>query len=84
MNNNINQKLEEVLKKLNPNDIKTLAMSPAVQDILKNLNASDKEKLIREFSSLSSAEIQNKLSSLNLNSLRGMNADEIIKKLKNL
>lgn len=84
MNNNINQKLEEVLKKLNPNDIKTLAMSPAVQDILKNLNASDKEKLIREFSSLSSAEIQNKLSSLNINSLRGMNADEIIKKLKNL
>ena len=84
MNNNINQKLEEVLKKLNPNDIKTLASSPAIQGILKNLNASDKEKLIREFSALNTSEIQKKLSSLNVNSLRGLNADEIIKKLKNL
>lgn len=84
MNNNINKKLEEVLKKLNPNDIKNLAMSPAVQSIMKNLNQSDKEKLIREFSSLSSTDIQKKLSSANLNSFHGLNADEIIKKLKNL
>ena len=84
MNNNINQKLEEVLKKLNPNDIKNLAMSPAVQSIMKNLNTSDKEKLLREFSSLSTSEIQKKLNSVNLNSLHGLNADEIIKKLKNL
>lgn len=84
MNNNINQKLEEVLKKLDPNDIKNLAMSPAVQSIMKNLNTSDKEKLLREFSSLSTSEIQKKLNSVNLNSLHGLNADEIIKKLKNL
>lgn len=84
MNNNINKKLEEVLKKLNPNDIKNLATSPAVQSIMKNLNESDKEKLIREFSSLNSSDIQRKLNSVNLNSFRGINADEIIKKLKNL
>lgn len=84
MNNNINQKLEEVLKKLNPNDIKNLAMSPAIQGILRNLSQSDKEKLIREFSTLDSKEIRRKLNSANFNSFKGMSADEIIKKLKNL
>ncbi len=84
MNNNINKKLEDILKKMNPNDIKNLAMSPNVQNIVKGLNQQDKDKLIREFSNLSSADIQRKLSPKNLNSFQGMNADDIIKKLKNL
>ena len=72
------------LKKMNTDDLKNLAASPDVQGIIKNLNNSDKEKLIREFSSLSSDEIGKKLNSANLKSFSGLSADEIIKKLKSL
>ncbi len=84
MNNNINQKLEEVLKKINPSDLKKLAASPAVLQIIKNLNNEDREKLLREFSNLNTDEIKRKLNSSDLAGLQGLSADEIIKRLKSL
>ena len=82
MNNNINKKIEDVLKKINPSDLKKLAANPKIQSIVKNLSAHDRQKLISEFSSLSSEEISRKLNSKNLSSLKGLSADEIIKHLK--
>lgn len=82
MNNNINKKIEDVLKKINPSDLKKLAANPEMQSIVKNLSAQDRQKLISEFSSLSSEEISRKINSKNLSSLKGLSADEIIKHLK--
>lgn len=84
MNSNINKKLEDALKKINPQDLKRLASSPSVQNIIKNLSNSDRQKLISEFSGLDSKDIQRKLNSVNLNNFKGMSADEIIKHLKSL
>ena len=84
MNNNINRKLEEVLKKINPSDLKKLAASPAILQIIKSLNSKDREKLLHEFSHLSTDEIKRKLGSSNLSSFQGLSADEIIKRLKSL
>ena len=84
MNNNINKKLEDVLKKVNPQDLKKLASTPGIQNIIKSLSDSDRQKLISEFSTLSSDDISRKLNSKNLSSLKGMSAEQIIKKLKSL
>lgn len=84
MNSNINKKLEDALKKVDPKELKRLAASKSVQNIIKNLSNSDRQKLIAEFSSLDSSEIQRKLSSANLNNFSGMSADEIIRHLKSL
>lgn len=84
MNNNINKKLEDVLKKVNPQDLKKLASTPGIQNIIKSLSDSDRQKLISEFSTLSSEDISRKLNSKNLSSLKGMSAEQIIKKLKSL
>lgn len=84
MNNNINKKLEDILKKVNPQDLKKLASTPGIQNIIKNLSDSDRQKLISEFATLSSDDISRKLNSKNLSSLNGMSAEQIIKKLKSL
>ena len=84
MNNNINQKLEDLLKKISPSDLKKLAMSPALSGIIKSLDGKDKEKLLREFSNLDSAEIKRKINSANLKNMQGLSADEIIKRIKEL
>ena len=84
MNNNINKKLEDILKKINPQDLKKLASTPGIQNVIRNLSDSDRQKLISEFSTLSSDEISRKLNSKNLGSLQGMSAEQIIKKIRSL
>lgn len=80
--NNVNKKLEDILKKVNKNDLKKLAASSSLQNIIKNLSSSEREKLLAEFSALDSSEIQKKLE--NINNFKGISTDEIIKKLKSL
>lgn len=80
--NNVNKKLEEVLKKVNKNDLKKLAASSSVQNIIKNLSSSEREKLLAEFSALDSSDIQKKLE--DINNFKGIPTDEIIKKIKSL
>lgn len=80
--NNVNKKLEDILKKVNKNDLKKLAASSSIQNIIKNLSSSEREKLLAEFSALDSSEIQKKLE--NINNFKGISTDEIIKKLKSL
>lgn len=84
MNDNLNKKLESVLKGMNINDLKKLSQSPQVKNIVNSLSDKDKEKLMREFSSINNAEIERKLKKADYSKLSGLSADELIKKLKNL
>lgn len=84
MNENLNKKLESALSGINVSDLKKMAQNPAVKSIIGSLNEKDKEKLIREFSSLSNTEMKQKLKDADFSKMSGMSVDDLIKKLKNL
>ena len=84
MNENMNKKIESVLSGMNISDLKKLAQNPAVKNIVGNLSEKDKQKLMREFSSLNNAEIERKLKNADFSKMSDMSADELIRKLKNL
>lgn len=77
-------KLNEVVKNLDQNQLRTLANSPAGKEIAKHLTEADKKKLLREFNKLDSNKIKQKLNEINNGKLGSMSTDELIRKLREI
>lgn len=88
-NNNINQKLNELIKNIekNPaskNYINNLLNSQNANKIKAVLSDKDKENALNRFNSMSAEEIRQKLANVDTSKLAALNTDEIIKMIKKL
>ena len=88
-NNNINQKLNELIKNIekNPaskNYINNLLNSQNANKIKAVLSDKDKENALNRFNSMSAEEIRQKLANIDTSKLAALNTDEIIKMIKKL
>lgn len=84
MNNEISDKLKNLLSGVSPDalkklDIKKLLSSKDAKELAKNISPEEREKFEKAFMSMSNEDIKKKLEKSNLN---GLSMDEIIKKLR--
>lgn len=78
----MNNKLDEILKGVDKNQLRKLAASPLGKNIAGKLTDADKQKLLREFNNLDPNKVREKLNEINSGKISGINTDELIKKLK--
>lgn len=89
MNKDVNKKLGDILKGIDTRKIseskktvENLLKTPEGQKLQKQLGGLDKDKLIESFMQMDTNEIKKKLNKADLSSLSGLNAEDILKKLR--
>ncbi len=89
MKENINQKLQNILNGLNPNQINSgkktveqLLNTPEGKKLAGSLSGVNKDKILEKFMSMDAKEIKDKLNNADLSKLSNMTAEDILKKLR--
>lgn len=82
MNENINRKLAAILSEKEAANIKRFAASSEGQRLSRQFSDADKNKLVEEFLKMDTAQLKKKLSTADLSALSGLDAQQILKKLR--
>ena len=89
MNEDLTQKLQNILSTLDKDKLKKSKMevenflsTPEGKKLISNLKNEDKEKILQKFMNIDTGKLKNKLNTDKMSGLSSMTADDILKKLR--